>query len=1560
MDASHCTVSEPFVGVNHNICRKNEHQVLRYCKFLDDKCRWDAFFIQELAPPYATWCQRVVDIRGEAASKEEQDIVSVPNNAVDHSEREEKAIYEPIEQDCKAQPPRRGTEAPQTKTRRTTDGRHEWRPTKTGKEDAEADGSDGAGRKLRSKYGTVETRNTNDTCEHQCEGTLLPLAEEKDKGSHGIKHDTGKGHGKFRGPLETVDESTHWSTSECGIGDQHHRGGWYDMVEEPKQYIETEGSRSRTQNGKRETTYRVWSQGDAAIILGEDWMDSVEHSTVEKKHVVLTVRTGAEHAPRMLLCSAHLPVMGEPLEMLEDAIEKIETTLDNHIARTPRKPQIMLCMDANTRFFLDGFHKAGRNDRAIRRENMARACIFAKNFKKYGLKVARRCGGEESDRWTTWIEYEPGDREGIEREIDYIATNDPTNTKLPAWDTETMGIKSDHLPMLAHTEFLQKIKKPRILPTWKKPGRKSDGKPPRWFREETQKTLDGTKYRTLPQLQASFTVAAKLRQPAKMPPPTSYRKTLQRDKGYQEALRTLKEYKKNPEISDTRLQVQRAVARAIQKHVREKVDRYWSHKNLWQAKKSIGKVVAVTDHLVESKLEYYDRTEWGDILTRHAKKRWAPYEQAPIASSAWQTGHTQGKLTYEEVQPTSNRNYPRIHSNESKSRWRGEPEHFHMYWEEKENAKQAAVEWEERQRERQERIRARNGGKVELEINVVDLLLAQARLRGKARGHSDGITKEYIQCCNWPILGRVKGIFRRAVGTEQEPKDYEIPEEWYRMHPTAIGKKQTKMADPASWRYICAGPTIAKWFFSSILQAIRRQLGGFPLWMVGFTPGAQPQEITDYIRSLLHKSHEWEFPVCWSSIDIEKAFDSVQHSTIIKALADRGLGPCGCRAMAESLRTSIKLQIMGEEAEEVWLQRGVGQGRAEGPHLWNEAIYYTTKDLVQRWEERGSAPGLHLQMPNVTMLVWADNLYIFSRGVAEWIQQIQELQETLAAEGLAIKPDECFVQTNRWAREEWCSRKKQKEEARTASIGNFTSDESRPNLPEPTKQHGGIIPPERGEIQKYFDSAQMALPAMEGRGLTFSTVSNTSGWERCWERQLTNGVRFMRLLNTVSRKPEKTLAKNYVWYTNQKVDVMVRVEDFYAKCGNILLYGAGGWNLPQHLASSMDAWETRCVAAIWNIRVEENDPDENRHPGEVWKSTARSKRKEMELPSLLAKQLAARWRWMGHVARLQKEHPLLRLIETRTIHWWETVIQLRENTRGPNKHDERHPSIQSSRMPRFEQDIHDEVTGEGNHRNWMDMAKERSMWAGMEEDFVTKRGVETLGRQWIQQTCKAKKYKDLYIFKHIWSFGNHKPETWQWPRIQVVGDCEPAIERLRGLQDPKAGIDRMFLTLENFAMQIGALPFNGDYFRHVKRKDNSRADALANEAMDKGDRLEFMDKELQNASDSIRDEGIWLIKAMADGGKRKSTGVSGWGAHVQACYEDGSEETLAEMCRKLPCASNVDAELRSCETAFWLLSNVLSQIYIRVEGESSPKLRAIKQSPTRHGGPYTYPGLIMH
>eukprot|EP00969_Alexandrium_andersonii_P208044 9189389-Alexandrium_andersonii.AAC.1 len=76
----------------------------------------------------------------------------------------------------------------------------------------------------------------------------------------------------------------------------------------------------------------------------------------------------------------------------------------------------------------------------------------------------------------------------------------------------------------------------------------------------------------------------------------------------------------------------------------------------------------------------------------------------------------------------------------------------------------------------------------------------------------------------------------------------------------------------------------------------------------GFVPGRQAQEALMLAKLAVQKSQEFSRPPAILQLDIKKAFDSVDHSALARALLARGVGGPLVTAILREIRSS-KLHI---------------------------------------------------------------------------------------------------------------------------------------------------------------------------------------------------------------------------------------------------------------------------------------------------------------------------------------------------------------------------------------------------------------------------------------------------------------------------------------------------------------------------------------------------------------------------------------------------------------------------------------------------------------------------
>ena len=107
----------------------------------------------------------------------------------------------------------------------------------------------------------------------------------------------------------------------------------------------------------------------------------------------------------------------------------------------------------------------------------------------------------------------------------------------------------------------------------------------------------------------------------------------------------------------------------------------------------------------------------------------------------------------------------------------------------------------------------------------------------------------------------------------------------------------------------------------------------------GFRKGYSTVDHLQTINRLIEKFNEFNRPLCIGYIDYEKAFDSIEHKAIFKALRSIGINETYITILEDTYTgATARVHMDSEVSEEIPILRGVRQGDPIFPKLFTATI----------------------------------------------------------------------------------------------------------------------------------------------------------------------------------------------------------------------------------------------------------------------------------------------------------------------------------------------------------------------------------------------------------------------------------------------------------------------------------------------------------------------------------------------------------------------------------------------------------------------------------------------
>ncbi|KAE9412630.1 hypothetical protein Angca_007102, partial [Angiostrongylus cantonensis] len=152
---------------------------------------------------------------------------------------------------------------------------------------------------------------------------------------------------------------------------------------------------------------------------------------------------------------------------------------------------------------------------------------------------------------------------------------------------------------------------------------------------------------------------------------------------------------------------------------------------------------------------------------------------------------------------------------------------------------------------------------------------------------------------------------------------------------TVLLFKKGDQHDIGNYRPICLPSVLYKLFTRVILNRLYRTLDeGEPCEQAGFRIGFSTM---DYIHTLTRRievSREYKRPLCFTFIDLEKAFDSTEIEAVLEALGSQGVPTQYIKILRELYKNcSSKISPFYNDIN-VDVKRGVRRGDTISPKLF--------------------------------------------------------------------------------------------------------------------------------------------------------------------------------------------------------------------------------------------------------------------------------------------------------------------------------------------------------------------------------------------------------------------------------------------------------------------------------------------------------------------------------------------------------------------------------------------------------------------------------------------------
>jgi hypothetical protein len=152
---------------------------------------------------------------------------------------------------------------------------------------------------------------------------------------------------------------------------------------------------------------------------------------------------------------------------------------------------------------------------------------------------------------------------------------------------------------------------------------------------------------------------------------------------------------------------------------------------------------------------------------------------------------------------------------------------------------------------------------------------------------------------------------------------------------------------------------------------------------------------------LVEACSEFTAPLWVCAVDFQKAFDSVEHPAIWKALVDQGVDAHYVQILADLYRQQVGHINLGSIlSKQFHIKRGTKQGDPLSPTLFNAVLEDIVGQIQPKWRRKGYGMKFGEGEANIlTNLRFADDLLLLgrpcTRGSGSWVADTSGEDESI-------------------------------------------------------------------------------------------------------------------------------------------------------------------------------------------------------------------------------------------------------------------------------------------------------------------------------------------------------------------------------------------------------------------------------------------------------------------------------------------------------------------------------------------------------------------------------------
>ncbi|KAI8425563.1 hypothetical protein MSG28_011388 [Choristoneura fumiferana] len=274
------------------------------------------------------------------------------------------------------------------------------------------------------------------------------------------------------------------------------------------------------------------------------------------------------------------------------------------------------------------------------------------------------------------------------------------------------------------------------------------------------------------------------------------------------------------------------------------------------------------------------------------------------------------------------------------------------------------------------------------------------KLKNEKSPGQDNIPNEAIKIGQKILIDPITTLFNKILETQK------IPKSWGESQIILLYKKGDP-SDINNYRPISLLPTLYKLFSMCLEKRISSSIeNSQPIEQAGFRAGYSTIDHIHTLDQIVEKHLEFNEPLYLAYVDYAKAFDSISHQSIWRALSHQNVSNAYINIIKDIYKKStsrVKLDRFGPKFS---IRRGVKQGDPLSPKIFIAVLQDVMKDL--EWSKKG----IKIDTEYLSNLRFADDIVIFAKTSKELEIMIGELSNASKNIGLQMNTLKTKVATN--------------------------------------------------------------------------------------------------------------------------------------------------------------------------------------------------------------------------------------------------------------------------------------------------------------------------------------------------------------------------------------------------------------------------------------------------------------------------------------------------------------------------------------------------------------------